>query len=323
MAPTPCVALFPWARRGRARVQRRPGAGPLLAWSAAGRFARRSGRCRLTVAGDREAQAPATRARRAGVCPVRGSRPCCRRGHRRHRHRALAPAPGLAGRADRREAPGVPLRVACEVEPAHTCWRCRAGRHVVLQDNVRRRGGPAPPHGASAGGPDSHWPALGSGSRAAARRLGAVTGPLAEPEGLCPRAAQIAAGCSVDGGDIPRGEVPGAPPPGQWPSVTPSGVDPVARRLGQQGGGDTPAASAFVQQGALEPGAAGARFRDEDALLPLRPQLPSQLLHIALPGADRAAGEDLRAMVVGDVGDRARRFVDLSADRKRARLGHG
>ncbi len=143
------------------------------------------------------------------------------------------------------------------------------------------------------------------------------------PAGLFPRSAPLAAGFSVEGGAIHRGEVPGAPQPGQWPSVPPVGGAPVARLCGQQGGGDDPAAIAWVQQGAREPGAAGARVRDADALLPLRLQLPSQRITSALPGADRTEGEARRAMVLGDRGDRERLLVDLSSDRKRARRLQG
>ena len=69
----PC-ALSPC--RWRDRVQRRPWACQLRAWSAGGRCARRRGRCRRTVAGDREAQAPAPKAGRAWRCPVLGMLPC-------------------------------------------------------------------------------------------------------------------------------------------------------------------------------------------------------------------------------------------------------
>ena len=107
------------------------------------------------------------------------------------------------------------------------------------------------------------------------------------------------------------------------PSVTPVGCDPVARLFGNQGGGDDPADRAFFQQVAIEPVAAGARFIDEDELRTLRPQLPEQLITIALPGSDRTEGDDLRAMVLGDIGDRDRLFVDILSDIKRARLLHG
>jgi hypothetical protein len=75
MAPTTGGAVVPGAIRGRSRVPRRPGAGPLRAWSAGGRWARRRGRGRLPGAGSRSAQAPATRARRAWGGPGGVSRP--------------------------------------------------------------------------------------------------------------------------------------------------------------------------------------------------------------------------------------------------------
>jgi hypothetical protein len=148
-------------------------------------------------------------------------------------------------------------------------------------------------------------------------------GRLQIPAGLFPRAAQSADGFIVDGGDRNRGEVPCAPQPGELPSVTPVGCAPVARLCGHQGGGDDPADRAFVQPGALEPGAAGARFIDEDALLPLRLQLPSQRITSALPGSESTEGDDLCAMVLGDIGDRERLCVDISSDLKRARRLHG
>jgi hypothetical protein len=107
------------------------------------------------------------------------------------------------------------------------------------------------------------------------------------------------------------------------PGVTPVGCDPVARLFGQQGGGDDPADVAFFHQVSLEPGAAGTSFVDEDELLPLRLQMPKPLLNIALPGPNSAEGEDRRAMVLGHRGDRDGLFVDISSDRKRARLVHG
>jgi hypothetical protein len=65
------------------------------------------------------------------------------------------------------------------------------------------------------------------------------------------------------------------------------------------------------------------RLLDEDARCTLRLQLPKQRIHLALPGSDRPEGEDRGAMVLGDRGDRDGRFVDISSDRKRARLVHG
>jgi len=51
--------------------------------------------------------------------------------------------------------------------------------------------------------------------------------------------------------------------------------------------------------------------------------MPKQRINSALPGPDRAEGDNLCTMVLGDRGDRDGRFVDIQADRKRARLLHG
>ena len=74
-ATTTCGAGWPGALRWRDRGPSRPGAGPRSAWSAVGRCARRRGRGRLPCAGPRDAQAPSTSARRAGLVPVFGRRP--------------------------------------------------------------------------------------------------------------------------------------------------------------------------------------------------------------------------------------------------------
>jgi hypothetical protein len=76
-------------------------------------------------------------------------------------------------------------------------------------------------------------------------------------------------------------------------------------------------------QGAIEPGAAGARFGDEDEWLPLRLQMPKQLINIALPGPDGAEGDSLCTMFLGDLGDGDGLFVDIQSDIKRVRLVHG
>jgi len=78
IAPTTWWACFPRARRRRTRVHHRPCACQRLSWSGFGRFSRRRGRGRLTVAGSREAQAPAISARRAWVGPVLVMPPCRR-----------------------------------------------------------------------------------------------------------------------------------------------------------------------------------------------------------------------------------------------------
>jgi hypothetical protein len=66
----PLIAFFPRALRCRSRLHQRTCAFPLVAWIGVGSFSRRRSRCRLTLVGSREAQAPSTSARQAGVFPV-------------------------------------------------------------------------------------------------------------------------------------------------------------------------------------------------------------------------------------------------------------
>jgi hypothetical protein len=214
---------------------------------------------------------PQRRHERSGgleACPVAQRRPG------RHGHRALAPAPGLERCDHWRSAPGCDLLVACACQTAQPVRLCGDGLDVCLQDDRRRRGGT---HHRAEPAPVGRTP-VGPPRRAAGvpphKRWQPQLGRLQSPEGICPRPTQIAEGFSVDGGHRHRGEGPGAQQPGQWPSVPPVGCDPVARLFGHQGGGDDPADRALFQQGAREPGGAGARFRDDDERRTLGLQLP-------------------------------------------------
>jgi len=97
-------------------------------------------------------------------------------------------------------------------------------------------------------------------------------------------------------------------------------LHPIPRLVRNQGRGHDPTDVAFIHQGAREPGAAGAGFVDEDTLRTLRPQGPEQRVNIALPCADRAEGDDLRTMGLGDIGDRHGLLMDIHANVERARL---
>jgi len=70
IAPPTGWACCPRARRRRKRVHRRPWACPRIACRGFGSGSSRPWRGRLTWAGERAAQAPASRARRAGVLPI-------------------------------------------------------------------------------------------------------------------------------------------------------------------------------------------------------------------------------------------------------------
>ena len=78
-----------------------------------------------------------------------------------------------------------------------------------------------------------------------------------------------------------------------------------------------------LRQIAVPPVAARPGFVDEHEVFGLRVQLSNQWVEVALAGADSPQGDDLRAMVLGHVGDRDGLLMDIQADIKHARLGHG
>jgi hypothetical protein len=107
------------------------------------------------------------------------------------------------------------------------------------------------------------------------------------------------------------------------PGVAPVGFDAVARLFRHEGGGDAPAGGAFLRQVTREPVAAGTGCGDEDEWLALGLERSNKLVDSTLASPDRAAGDDFRAVFLGNLGDSNRRFVDIQSDRKRARLVHG
>jgi hypothetical protein len=78
MATVTTWACWPRAMSWRSRCHRRTGAFQRMSWMLLGGCASRRGQCRLTWAGSRSAQAPATRALRAWAFPALGSAPCRR-----------------------------------------------------------------------------------------------------------------------------------------------------------------------------------------------------------------------------------------------------
>jgi hypothetical protein len=79
IATTTWVACCPRASSGRLHCQRRTGAFQLMSWMALSGVSSCRDRCRLTLAGEREAHVPPTMARRAWVLPALGMAPCRRR----------------------------------------------------------------------------------------------------------------------------------------------------------------------------------------------------------------------------------------------------
>jgi hypothetical protein len=187
-------AGVPRAPRGRERVPRRPGAVQLRAGMLLGCWARRQGPWRLPVAGAREAQAPAPRARRAWGWPAWGSAPGWRRSPeasadgRSPRHVRRSRGVSTRGRAPRAAprvtapVPGTPRR-ACRAATTAGPRQAGTGAWRAWARRWRRAGGagtarPSAWHtrgGAGGGQPPAERPRRGAGppwARPAARRAG-------------------------------------------------------------------------------------------------------------------------------------------------------
>jgi hypothetical protein len=141
--------------------------------------------------------------------------------------------------------------------------------------------------------------------------------------GCVPRPAQVAEGGIGDGGDGDWGEGAQAHQPRPWHGVSTIGLEPSARLLGNQGGGDAPASVAFLPQVPRDPVATGTSFVDEDERLALCVQLPDELVDSTLPRPKRAEGDARRPVCLGNIGNGDGRLMDLHANGERARLGQG
>lgn len=110
---------------------------------------------------------------------------------------------------------------------------------------------------------------------------------------------------------------------GQLDGVTGIGVDPSAGLLWDQRGGHDPADMAFWGQIAGEPVSAGPSLIDKDKLRAFGVQPTDQGVDVTLARPDGPEGDDLGAVVLGNISDRDRVFMDIQSDVKRARLVHG
>jgi hypothetical protein len=148
-------------------------------------------------------------------------------------------------------------------------------------------------------------------------------GGLEVIDGILTSPGEITHGFVFHVGDIDGCEVARTHQPRQWHRVTAVGVDPVARLFRHQRRGDDPADVPLVGQITLAPRAAGASFIGEDERRALGLELADKLVEITLARADRAAGDDRRAQVLGHVGDRHHLLVDIHANITGGRVGHG
>jgi len=141
---------------------------------------------------------------------------------------------------------------------------------LLLEDDLLRRGRtdhcPAPtPMGRTPGGPTCRAKIV-----AKQERCETPPGGLKSASGVFTGAAQVTAGFVLALRDIDGCELARPQQAGSWSGLSTSRFNPVARRLGNQGGGDHPAGVPFLAQVAREPRAAGAGLRDADKPLASR-----------------------------------------------------
>jgi hypothetical protein len=101
------------------------------------------------------------------------------------------------------------------------------------------------------------------------------------------------------------------------------GFDPLPGLLGDPGGRDDAADLAFVGELAVEPIATRAGFIDKDKVRAFGLQLTDKFIDVTLSCTDVAEGDDLGAVVLSDIGDSKRVFMDIQTDVECARLLHG
>jgi hypothetical protein len=157
----------------------------------------------------------------------------------------------------------------------------------------------------------------------ASERFEAKRGIFESAEGICTCPGEIPDGFICHRGDIDHREITRAGQSGQWHGVSAVGVDPIAWWVGAQRRCHHPAVVAFFCQIALEPGATGTGFVDEDQLWGLRWHVADELSAVTLAGAKSSERGDLSTMILSHRGDRHRVLVDIHADVQCARLVHG
>jgi hypothetical protein len=288
---------------------------------------------RMRVAGCGARTLPASRAtgRRRGDQPqachaLSGMIEGCQVAECRHRgdgHGALDPTQGVEGLDDRVSTPSLDRFVACLVQSLASRGVFMDGSAVCLEDHVLSR----------CGTDDCREPsAVGRAPSGPARRADVMSEPegfetalsrLEVSQGIFTGAGELANGVIFDRGNGDGGEITRAHEAGQLHRVPAVGVHTVAGLVGHQGGRDDPADLAVLRQIAREPGPTGSCFIDHDQVWGLGLQRADALITVGVPGADRAAVDDLGAVVFGNRGDRDGRCMDSQADIERARLWHG
>jgi hypothetical protein len=238
-------------------------------------------------------------------------------------HRTLDLTQGLEGFDDGLSTPRWDLFVECLFQPLESLAVCGDRADVCLADQLLRGCGPDDCRAPSKVGWPPGGPALITEILTQQEGLQAVRGGLEIPNRLLAGAGQVADRLVFDRGDIDRREIPGAQQPGERHGVAAVRLDTVPWFPWDERRGNHPADEVLLSEIAVEPIATGPGFIDQEQLLGFRLALADQDIDVALPGADGAQEDDLRAMLLRGIGHGDGLFVHIQPDVNRGRVSHG
>jgi hypothetical protein len=238
----------------------------------------------------------------------------------RHRHGELHPAQRLQSLDHGIEPPAFDLILEFRLQTRKALGLFIDRPHICLEDDLL--GGSGTDHFAQ---PTSvGWTPGGPAYRAdimpQQKRFEAKLGGLEIPQHILTGATEVADGLVLDRRHIDRRDFPSPHEPGTWDGITAVGFDPVPSLFGDYGGRDDPTDIAFSAERAIEPVATRPRFVDKDQVLSLGVELVDELVEITLACSDGTEEDNLRGMVLGHVGHGDGLFLDIQANRERARL---
>jgi len=243
--------------------------------------------------------------------------------HRGDGHGALDPTQGLEGLDDSVSTPSFDLCLAFLFQSLESRGVFIDGSDVCLEDHWLSRGGTDDFREPSAMGRTPSGPARLADVMSEPEGFETELSRLEVSQGIFTGAAEIANGFVFDLGNGDGGEITRAHEVGPWHRVPAVGVHPVAGLLGHQGGRDDSADMAVLRQIAIEPGPPGSCFIDNDQVWGFGWPRADEWINVGVPGADRAAVDDLGAVVFGNRGDRDGLLMDIPSDIARASLWHG
>jgi hypothetical protein len=243
--------------------------------------------------------------------------------HRSDRDSAWYAAQGLKGFNHRGQTPRFDRFVECLCETLESFGLLMNRTDIFLKDDVWRRCGTddlrEPPQvGRVPMGPAHRADVLPEQEGFEPKRGGFE---IAYGLFTCP--AKVPNGFIVHAGDIDGRKIIRACQPGQWHGVPTVGFDTVARLCGKQRWRHDPAIVAFFCQLPGEPGATRSSFIDEDEVVGLGLEFSDEVVDVGLSCPDGAEVGDLSTVILSDIGNSDRLFMDIHSDVERARLWHG